>query len=96
MGIDIFKKKMNIGKAKAILDRQRNYLSFANFLMLLFLFMQKIEIKWYYLFIIPLWFVWIFIDVKLIWPKEINFIHRQSPMLKEILKSVRENEQDKK
>lgn len=77
---------MNIGKAKAIFDRQRNYFSTFNFVMIAVLFFKETKWSWYYLLAIPAWMVWTFIDTKYIMPKEFEYLHRKSPVMKELLR----------
>jgi hypothetical protein len=80
------KVKMNIGKFKAIMDRQRNYLAFINFLMIGYLFLQKTGFHWWYLLIIPAWIVFSYLDIRFIWPQELDYSHRKSPVMRELLK----------
>jgi hypothetical protein len=75
-----------IGKLKAIFDRQRSYLTSLNFVMISFLFLKDAGWNWWYLLIIPFWIVFAYIDVRYILPKEIDYLHRKSPVLKELLK----------
>ena len=82
----ISRKGFSIGKIKALIDRQRNYISILNFFMLAYLFFEKVGFKWYYLSIIPLFIVWAWIDATYIMPKELDYVHRKSPVLKELLK----------
>ena len=79
--------EINIGKIKAIVDRQRNYFGLFNFIMIAYLFFDKVGWQWYYLLIIPFWFLWAYIDVTFIMPRELNYIHHKSPVMKELLRN---------
>lgn len=75
-----------IGKIKAIFDRQRSYLTSVNFLMISYLFFKDTGWSWWYLLVIPFWLVFVYVDTRYILPKEIDYLHRKSPVLKELLK----------
>jgi hypothetical protein len=77
---------VNIGKLKALLDRQRNYLSVINFLMIGYLFFEKAGFHWWYLVIIPFWLLFVYLDARFIWPRELDYTHRKSPVMKELLR----------
>ena len=75
-----------IGKLKAIFDRQKSYLASLNFLMISYLFFKEAGWNWWYLLIIPFWIVFIYVDVRCILPKEMDYLHRKSPVLRELLR----------
>lgn len=79
-------KNLNPGKLKAIIDRELNYLSKLNFIMIGYLFIKEVGIHWWFLLLIPAYLFWIIIDLKFIFPKELDYVHRKSPVLKELLK----------
>jgi hypothetical protein len=83
---------MTIGKLKALFDRQRGYLTVVNFLMISWMFFKDFHFKWYYLLILPLWIVFVYVDARYIIPSEQDYLHRKSPVFKELLR--RHNEQD--
>jgi len=76
---------MNIGKLKAIIDRELSYVSKFNFVMIGYLFFKDVGFHWWYLFIIPLFLIWVFIDLKYIMPKELNYLHGKSPFLQKLM-----------
>jgi hypothetical protein len=71
---------------KVLIDRQRNYVAILNFIMLLYLFIDKIGFHWWFLLAIPLLIVWSFIDMKYILPRETNYLHSKSDFLRRLLK----------
>lgn len=77
---------MTFGKAKALMDRQRGYLSAFNFIMISVLFFDKIKWHWYYLLLIPVWAIFMYFDTRYIMPKEFEYLHLKSPVMKELLK----------
>lgn len=80
------KEKLNIGKIKAIADRELSYVSKLNFVMICYLFIEKTGWRWYYLLAIPLFIIWAYIDIKYIMPKEYGYIHSKSPFLQKLMK----------
>ena len=76
---------MDIGKFKAITERQRGYLSFVNFLILLYLFFEKTPFRWWYLLVIPVGIFWTWFDTVYIMPKEYDYLHHKSPVFRELL-----------
>ena len=81
--------KITPGKIKALFDREMGYLSKLNFVMIAFLFIKDVGFHWWYLLGIPLFLVWVWIDVKYIMPDEYNYIHRKSPVLNKILNNIK-------
>lgn len=82
---------INIGKAKAIFDRQRGYLGIINFILLIRLNivnmkMSLIEIMAIIIGVIVLFLISAYIDTRYIMPKEFEYLHRKSPVMKELLK----------
>lgn len=78
--------KLFIGKIKAIADRELTYLGRFNFIMIAYLFIKDTGFKWWYLLIIPVWIIWIYIDLKYIMPGELNYLHGKSPFLQKLMK----------
>ena len=79
-------KSLTPGKIKALIDRELSYLSKLNFVMIGFLFVKEVGWHWWYLSLIPLFLIWVWIDVKYILPSELDYLHRKSPVMKELLK----------
>jgi len=79
---------MNIGKFKAIADRELGYVSKLNFVMIAYLFIKDVGFYWWYLLIIPIFIVWVWIDLKYIMPKEFDYLHNKSPLLSKLLKNT--------
>jgi len=77
---------MNIGKLKAIFDREFGYISKLNFLMIVYIFVKEAGIHWWYILLIPLFLLWIYIDLKYIMPKEFDYLSRKNPILMDIWK----------
>lgn len=77
---------MTIGKLKALIDRQRGYLAIINFIMITSMFIERIGWRWYYLLLLPMWGIFAYFDTKYIMPKEFDYLHRKSPVMKELLK----------
>lgn len=75
-----------IGKFKAIFDRQRGYISSVNLIMISYLFFDNVGWEWYYLLIMPIWLIFVYLDARFIMPKEFEYLHRKSPVIKELLK----------
>jgi len=75
---------MNIGKLKAIIDRELSYVSKFNFVMIGYLFFKEVEFHLWYLSVIPVYLIWVYIDLKYIMPQEYNYIHSKSPFLKKL------------
>jgi hypothetical protein len=70
---------MDIGKYKLIVDRQRVYFSYLSNLMIVYLFLKDVGLKWWYLLILPIAIVWAFIDIKHIMPKELSYWWKKNP-----------------
>jgi len=79
---------MNIGMLKAVFDREMNYVSRLNFIMIAYLFFKDVGFHWWYLLLIPFFLVWIYLDIKHIMPKEIDYLHRKSAVIQKILKNT--------
>lgn len=81
------KNKINLGKLRALAVRQQSYLNLLNTIILLFLFFEKNTFHWYYLFIIPVGIFFAWIDAVYIWPDELDYWHKKSPVMKELLEN---------
>ena len=81
-------RKVNLGKAKAILDRQRNYLGLVQSMMIAFLFFKEVGWNDLYLLGLLLWPVFIYFDFKYVWQSEVNFIQRRSSAFRKILEKL--------
>lgn len=75
-----------IGKWKAVVDRQRGYLNLLSLLMVTYLFIKEAGFSWYYLLVIPVFAVWTWFDAHYIMSREFDYLHRKSPVLLELLK----------
>lgn len=82
------KRKMNIGKLKAIFDREINYVSKLNFLMVGYLFISDAGWSWWYLMIIPAILIWTYIDIRYIMKNEIDYVWSKSEILKKIIRDA--------
>lgn len=74
--------KLKLGQVKAIFDRQKSYLVSFNFLMVAYLFFDKVGFEWWYLLIIPFWFLFSIYDIKYIWPSEMDYVQQKGPVMK--------------
>ena len=74
-----------IGKIKVAVDRQRGYLGLFQFVMVGYLFFERVGWRWEYAIIIPFWVAFTYIDARYILPKEIEYVHRKSSVLQELL-----------
>jgi len=79
---------MNIGKLKAIADRELGYIGRLNFVMIAYLFIKDVGFHWWYLLVIPVFLIWIWIDLKYIMPKEFDYLHNKSPLFTKLLKNT--------
>ena len=79
---------MNIGKFKAIIDRELGYIGRLNFVMIAYLFIKDVGWHWWYLWSIPVFIVWVWIDLKYIMPDEFNYLHNKSPLFAKLLKQT--------
>jgi len=79
---------MNIGKLKAIFDREINYLSRFNFIMIAYLFFGKVGFHWWYLFAIPVFLAWVYIDLTYIMPREMDYLNKKNPGMVKLLKNT--------
>jgi hypothetical protein len=77
--------EINIGKIKVIIDRQKQYIQLINFVMIGYLFLETVGFHWWYLLILPLWVLVGWIDLKYVVPKELEYWHGKSPILRRIL-----------
>lgn len=76
---------LNLGKIKAIVDRELTYISKLNFVMISYIFFKDVGWNWWYLSIIPVYIIWIYIDLKYIMPQEFDYLHNKSPFMKKLL-----------
>jgi len=72
-------------KLKVIVDRQKNYLSILNFIMIGYLFIEKTGFKLWYLILIPILLIWGYIDIKYLLPEEITYLHNKSALLRNLI-----------
>jgi len=81
--VDI-KIKVDIGKIKTLLERQRNYYSL---IAIMFLVITNENWSWWYLLIAMLTLpIAMYLDATYVIPKELDYWHGKSPVLKEILR----------
>ena len=74
-----------IGKIKFITERQRGYAGWINTVILVYLLFQKIVFHWWYLCFIPIFALFIWIDVKYIYPAERTYGDSKSGVLNDII-----------
>ena len=77
---------INLGKIKALMDRELGYISKINFIMIAYIFFKDIGCSWWYLLGIPVFLIWIIIDIKYIMPDEFNYLHGKSPFMQKLMK----------
>ena len=82
--MDITLKNLNLGKIKALLDRQRSYLVWGNSFVLFYLFFKEVPFHWYYMFLILFLPIGVCIDIKYILPGERSYLDSKSKILKKI------------
>ena len=83
------KQKMDIGKAKAIFDREFQYVSKINPILIGYLFIKEVGWHWWFFLFIPAFLIWIYIDLKYIMPKEFDYLHKKSPVFKKLLNNIK-------
>ena len=77
---------LNLGKIKALIDRELNYVSKVNFVMIAYIFFKDVGWNWWYLLAIPIFLIWVIIDIKYIMPDEFNYLHGKSPFMQKLMK----------
>jgi len=82
---------MDLGKLKAIFDREFQYVSKINPVLIGYLFIKEVGWNPWYLLLIPVFLVWVYIDLKYIMPKEFDYLHRKSPVMQKLLKNIHES-----
>jgi len=80
---------MSIGKFKAIIDRQRGYMGMVNFIMIAYLFFDRTGFEWWYIFALPIWIVFVWLDVKYIMPKEYKFVWDNNPAFQQLKEDMK-------
>ncbi len=80
---------MNIGKYKALFERQRNYFSVLQFLILIYLFVDRAGWNNLYLLILPALFLLAWWDAKYVLPKEQEYLQLKSPVFQKLLENTR-------
>lgn len=80
--------RLNIGIVKAIFDREMTYAARFNFFMIAYLFFKDIGFHWWYLLVIPAAIVWVYIDLRFIMPKEMDYISKKNPMMRQLIKNT--------
>ena len=76
---------MNIGRITAIFDRERKHFNIINFFLIASMWFRDLEWSWYYLLAIPAMLAFMWFDVTVIWPKELEYQHMKSPVLRKIV-----------
>jgi MFS family permease len=77
---------MTVGQIKVIIDRAKSYAGLGSFAMVTYLFIDRVGWHWWFWFIIPAGLALLWIDLRFILPSEINYLHRKSPVLRELLR----------
>lgn len=80
--------KITPGMLKIIMDRELGYLSKFNFVMIAYLFFQDVGFYWWYLLGIPVFLVWVYIDLIYILPTEGEYTARKNPFLRRLYKNT--------
>ena len=80
-----------IGKIKFVTERQRGYFGWINTLILIFLLFQKISLKWWYLLLVPIYGLFIWLDIKYIYPAERTYGDSKSGILNDIIANTNGN-----
>jgi hypothetical protein len=78
----------NIGKYKAILDRQLSYYSRFNIVMIGYLFFKETGWSWWFMLAIPVAIVWLYIDLNIM-PSEFNYLNRKNPGFNQLLENTK-------
>lgn len=76
----------DIGKYKALMDRELQYVSRLQFVMIAYLFIKDVGVHWWYLLLIPAVILWTWFDIKYILPSELDYLHGKSPVFQKLLK----------
>jgi len=76
---------INLGKLKYLADRQRNYWYYINTVMITYLFVDKAGWSWWYLLIIPGVMMSIWLDVKFVLKKEMEYTWNKNPAYHKLL-----------
>lgn len=80
-----------IGKIKFIMGRQKEYVGWAQLIInivILAILKGGLHLQWYYLLFIPIYGLWIWFDLKFIYPSERTFCDTQSMLLVEMDKKI--------
>ena len=72
----------NIARLKVWSDRGRQYVSWLNFLMLI----KLVGWEWWYLFIIPIGIVFMYIDIKHVYPEEVEYNVTRAKSMRDLFK----------
>jgi len=72
-------------RLKVIIDRQRSYIVYINFSMIVYLFLEKIGYSLWYLLSIPFFILWTYVDMRYIWPRELLRISKKNPLTQKML-----------
>ena len=80
---------MNIGDAKRVFDRTRNYITSFNFVMLGFLTIDKTGWNDWYLLIVPAIVLIAIVDSKYIHSKELKSYIQKNPVIMEMSKDIK-------
>ncbi len=76
---------MNIGRITAIFERERKHFNIINFFMIISIYFRDLQWSWWYLLAVPVIGVFMWFDVVYIWPKELEYQHKKSPVFMKIL-----------
>jgi hypothetical protein len=80
------KNMFDIGRIKVITERELGYYKYFSFVMIAHLYLKDIGWHRWFLFIIPLFLIWVYVDIKYIMPREYGYIHSKSPFLQKLMK----------
>jgi len=77
---------MTVGQVKVLFDRAKAYAGMTSSLMVVYLFIDRIGWSWWFLLAVPLGCGLLYIDLRFVIPSELNYLHRKSPVLRELLR----------
>ena len=82
------------GKLNLRIARNRMFLTLFQFLMISYLFIVERGWQWWYLLMIPIMILLNILDVKKIYPKEVNFGNQQSKIFMTLVQDVKDIKDD--
>ena len=77
---------MDVGRLSYWLDRSRARSTWINTIMIGYLFIERAGFQWWYLLVIPAFFIFMYFDIKYILPKEREYGITRSKTIRDIYK----------